>query len=47
MFSVFVPSESALKKVVIDDLSVLPENAVWIDLFNPTPAEDAPPPVNI
>ncbi len=40
MFSVFVPSGSALKKAVIDDLSVLPENAVWIDLFNPTPAED-------
>src|SRR5215470_7152012 len=40
MFSVFVPCESSLKKATIEDLSVLPENAVWIDLVNPTPAED-------
>ncbi|BAR59688.1 magnesium transporter [Bradyrhizobium diazoefficiens] len=40
MFSVFVPSESSLKKAVIEDLTALPENAVWIDLFSPSAAED-------
>jgi magnesium transporter len=40
MFSVFVPSESVLKKIVVNDLTVLPDNAVWIDLFNPTAVED-------
>ena len=40
MFSVFVPSESALKRVVVEDMSALPENAVWIDLVNPSAAED-------
>jgi magnesium transporter len=40
MFSVFVPSESSLRKAVVEDLSSLPENAVWIDLVNPTAAED-------
>ncbi|MGY3037785.1 magnesium transporter [Bradyrhizobium sp. USDA 4354] len=40
MFSVFVPSESALKKAVIEDLAAVPENAVWIDLVNPSAAED-------
>src|SRR6187549_1861710 len=40
MFSVFVPSESSLKKAVIEDLATLPESAVWIDLVNPSAAED-------
>src|SRR5499427_7057682 len=40
MFSVFVPSESSMKKGVVEDLSKLPETAVWIDLVNPSPAED-------
>ncbi|WP_407114034.1 magnesium transporter CorA family protein [Bradyrhizobium sp. LMG 9283] len=40
MFSVFVPSEAALKKAVIEDLATVPENAVWIDLVNPSAAED-------
>ena len=40
MFSVFVPSESSLKKAVIEDLTALPESAVWIDLVNPSAAED-------
>jgi magnesium transporter len=40
MFSVFVPSEFALKRAVVEDLSRLPENAVWIDLVSPTVAED-------
>ena len=40
MISVFLPSESSLKKATIEDLSALPENAVWIDLVNPTQAED-------
>jgi magnesium transporter len=40
MFSVFVPCESSMKKATIEDLSALPENAVWIDLVNPIPAED-------
>ena len=40
MFSVFVPTESSLKKAVIEDLRLLPESAVWIDLVNPSAAED-------
>src|SRR6516225_6076770 len=40
MFSVFVPAESSLKKVTVEDLSKLPEKAVWVDLVNPTAAED-------
>jgi magnesium transporter len=40
MISLFVPSESSLKKVLVDDLETLSENAVWIDLVNPTQAED-------
>ncbi|TGN87959.1 magnesium transporter [Bradyrhizobium yuanmingense] len=40
MFSVFVLSETSLKKAVIEDLTALPENAVWIDLVNPSAAED-------
>ena len=40
MFSVFIPSESSLKKAVVKDLSELPENVVWIDLVKPTAAED-------
>ena len=40
MFSVFVPSESSLKKAAVEDLSKLPDSAVWIDLVNPSPAED-------
>lgn len=40
MFSVFVPSESSLKKAVIEDFAAVPMNAVWIDLVNPSAAED-------
>jgi magnesium transporter len=40
MLSVFVPFETSLKKVAAADLSLLPENAVWIDLVKPTAAED-------
>src|ERR1700675_4351851 len=40
MLSVFVPSESSLKKVAEADLAALPESAVWIDLMKPTAAED-------
>jgi magnesium transporter len=40
MLSVFVPAESALKKTKAEDLTTLPEEAVWVDLFNPTAAED-------
>jgi magnesium transporter len=40
MISVFVPSETSLKKVAVDDLEALPEGAVWIDLVNPTGGED-------
>src|SRR3954454_15480484 len=40
MFSVFVPSESALKKVTIENVAALPDSAVWLDLFNPTAVED-------
>jgi magnesium transporter len=40
MLSVFVPAASALKKTKAEDLATLPEGAVWVDLFNPTAAED-------
>src|SRR6202041_822018 len=40
MFSVFVPSESSLKKATISRLGNLPEAAVGIDLVKPTSAED-------
>src|SRR2546430_202437 len=40
MLSVYVPSDSSLKKVTEADLAALPENAVWVDLVNPTAAED-------
>ena len=41
MLTVFVPSESALKKATVEDPSGgLPESAVWIDLVRPTMAED-------
>jgi magnesium transporter len=40
MFSVYAPSESSLKKATADDLSALPDSAVWIDLVKPTAAED-------
>ena len=40
MLSVFVPSEGSLKKASCEDLAKLPDNAVWIDLFNPTQVED-------
>src|SRR5229473_3964113 len=40
MLSVFVPSDSSLKKVIEADLAALPGSAVWIDLMKPTAAED-------
>ncbi len=41
MLTVYAPSESALKKVAVEDPSEgLPEGAVWIDLVKPTLAED-------
>src|ERR1017187_9271615 len=40
MLSMFVPCEASLKKSAIADLATLPENAVWIDLVNPSAAED-------
>src|SRR5262245_46062281 len=40
MFSVFVPSESSLKKLPDMDPTALPDHAVWIDLLNPTLEED-------
>jgi magnesium transporter len=40
MLSVFVPSDSSLKKTAVGDLAALPETAVWVDLFNPTGSED-------
>ena len=40
MLSVYVPSESSLKKVDLADPTALPENAVWIDLVKPTAEED-------
>jgi len=40
MFSVFVPSDTSLKRATIEDISKLPDNAVWVDLVKPTAAED-------
>jgi magnesium transporter len=40
MLSVFVPTDSQLKKAALDDRAALPDQAVWIDLFNPTSTED-------
>src|ERR1700744_5428922 len=40
MLSAFVPLEFSLKKAATADLDSLPEAAIWIDLVNPTAAED-------
>ena len=40
MLSVYVPTESSLKKLPVPDLAALPEGAVWIDLVKPTTEED-------
>src|ERR1700726_1576004 len=40
MFSVFVLSDSSLKKVTSPDLAALPQSAVWIDMVTPTADED-------
>src|SRR3978361_1375682 len=40
MFSVYIPSETSLKKAEVADPAALPEAAVWIDLVKPTAAED-------
>jgi magnesium transporter len=40
MLSVYVPSESTLKKLPASETPVIPDNAVWIDLLNPTGEED-------
>src|SRR5438552_9124291 len=40
MLSVYAPSESSMKKAIVEDLAAVPEHAVWIDLVNPTAAED-------
>jgi magnesium transporter len=40
MLSVFVPTDFSLKKAAIEGAAQLPETAVWVDLFNPTAAED-------
>ena len=40
MLSVFVPSETSLKKAATADLAALPDGAVWIDLMKPTTEED-------
>ena len=40
MFSVFIPSDSSLKKAASVDLKALPENAVWIDMVKPSAEED-------
>jgi magnesium transporter len=40
MLSVYVPSETSLKKLAAVDLAGLPESAIWIDLVKPTAEED-------
>ncbi|MET0968147.1 MAG: CorA family divalent cation transporter, partial [Tardiphaga sp.] len=40
MLAVFTPTDHALRKSVPDDLSALPDDAVWIDMVKPSPAED-------
>ncbi|MBN8992041.1 MAG: magnesium transporter CorA family protein [Rhizobiales bacterium] len=40
MLSVYVPSETSLKKVDLADAAILPDSAVWIDMVKPTAEED-------
>src|SRR5436305_1921194 len=40
MLSIFTPSGFVLRKAVAVDLAAPPDNAVWIDLVNPTAQED-------
>ena len=40
MLSVFTPSNNALKTMDLTGMAALPPESVWIDLVNPTPAED-------
>jgi magnesium transporter len=40
MLSVFAPVDSQLKKTTPPHPAELPERAIWVDLFNPTPEED-------
>jgi magnesium transporter len=40
MLSVFIPSETSLKKLATTEMAALPDHAVWLDLFNPTVEED-------
>jgi magnesium transporter len=40
MLSVYVPTDSSLKKVAEANLAALPDSAVWIDLVKPTAVED-------
>jgi magnesium transporter len=40
MLAVFVPRGTTLERVPIPSGSPLPDNAVWIDLYAPTPEED-------
>ncbi|KAA0075058.1 magnesium transporter CorA family protein [Tardiphaga sp. P9-11] len=40
MLAVFTPADHALRKSEPTDLEALPDNAVWIDMVKPSPAED-------
>src|SRR6201990_3420936 len=40
MLSVFAPADFQLKKATPADIADLPEQAVWVDLVNPSAAED-------
>ncbi len=40
MLSIYTASGSALRKSEPVDLAALPDEAVWIDMLTPTPAED-------
>jgi len=40
MLAVFTPADTALKRSEPTDLAALPDGAVWIDMFKPSPDED-------
>ncbi len=40
MLATYIPRGNALERRPIDPGEAIPENAIWFDLFNPTPQED-------
>src|SRR5262245_65468482 len=40
MLAVYVPHGTSLERKPVEDLTEIPENAIWFDLFAPTQHED-------